>query len=40
MLYPLHQSIVMAMLLFISFGTICISLYYGINKWNKEEMRE
>lgn len=39
-LYPLHQSIVIALLLFIGFCASCIVLFYGMNKWNDGDTRK
>lgn len=35
--YPLHQSILFALLIFIGFNITCLSVLYGLKKWMKEQ---
>ncbi|WP_322447444.1 hypothetical protein [Robertmurraya mangrovi] len=37
MVYPLHQSITSALLIFIGFNLICLLMFYGLQKWMKEQ---
>ncbi len=36
MLFPLHQSIVLSLIIFTGFSAFCIGIYNALTKWKKD----